>query len=397
MQFNRLYSMAAEQFLPLLDNSSINMIYIDPPYNTQSKQFEYNDSCSDWEIFIEPLLHQARDKLREDGCIFISIDDNQMVELRQMGNKVFGKDNFLGMLITRQATRSNAKHINVIHEYIVAYAKNKKLCPKFEMDRIQIPFYREVILNLSAEVKKCFQLKGIEEANLLLKEKLKEYENIDEFSWIRNYSIVDELGQICFAKDLSVPSPPNKLVIEEIGLHLEPLKTRGWSSKEKFIQLHQTNRLIFKNGRPYEKHLLQESKDSAMSILNFYSRQGKHDLEKLGMGHLFKTAKPVEMIKYLVKLSTSENDVILDFFAGSGTTAQAVIECNLEEKSNRKFILCQIPEKIKNNQAAVNYMLQNGYSDTIDGIAQMRLDRLRSEYGLNEAFLLSEQQSSFHF
>lgn len=71
--------------------------------------------------------------------------------------------------------------------------------------------------------------------------------------------------------------------------------------------------MIYKNGRSYEKHLLIDSKDNAMSILNFYSRQGKHDLEKLGLGHMFKTAKPTEMIKYFIRLCTSNNDIVMDF------------------------------------------------------------------------------------
>lgn len=77
---------------------------------------------------------------------------------------------------------------------------------------------------------------------------------------------------------------------------------------------------------------------------------------------------------------------MLDFFAGSGTTAQAVIECNLEEQGKRRFILCQLPEKIKNNPAAVRYLSAHGYADTIDAIAQMRLDRLKGKYGLDSDF-----------
>lgn len=100
-----------------------------------------------------------------------------------------------------------------------------------------------------------------------------------------------------------------------------------------------------------------DSKDSAMSILNFYSRQGKHDLEKLGLGHMFKTAKPIQMIKYFIKLCTSNDDVVMDYFAGSGTTAQAVIECNLEDGCNRRFLLCQIVKPIKNNPEAIQTWL----------------------------------------
>ena len=357
MRLNNLYIMDARDCLPQLDSNSIKMIYIDPPYNTQSKQFEYHDHHDNWHELIEPLLQQSKRILREDGVIFISIDDNKMVDIRLLGDKVFGANHFLGMFITRQATRSNAKHINTIHEYIIAYAKNKKRCPAFEMKRVNMPQYRDDILRLSREIKTLFQN-----------------------------------GEICFAKDLSTPSAPHELHIPEIGLHLPALKTRGWSSREKLIALHREQKLLFKDGRPYEKHLLKDSKDSAMSILNFYSRQGKHDLDKLGMGHMFKTAKPVELIKYLIKIATQSDDIVLDFFAGSGTTAQAVIECNLEDNGARKFILCQIDEPIKNNPAAIDTLLKHGFSGSIADIARLRLEKMKQYYHLGDDFSVSHQQ-----
>lgn len=312
--------------------------------------------------------------------MFISIDDNQLIELRLICNEIFGKENFLGMFITRQATRSNAKHINTIHEYIVVYAKNKKKAPAFEIKRLDIPFYAERLLPLMAEIKKEHKQMGAESANKLLKKRLKEFEKLEFFSFLKNYSIVDENGEICFATDLSTPSGnPNELFIEEISLHLPALKSRAWSSKEKFIKLFRENKLLFKQGRPYEKHLLSESYDNAMSILNFYSRQGKHDLEKLGLGNLFSTAKPVEMIKYLIKISSlTQHDKILDFFAGSGTTAQAVLECNQEDNTDHEFILCQISEKIKGNQKAIDYLEQCGYQADIADITKLRLARLQN-------------------
>lgn len=238
-------------------------------------------------------------------------------------------------------------------------------------------------------VKSEFKKNGIISANSLLKNKLKYY-NDEMLRWIKNYSIVDENGDICFAKDLSTPSRPHDLDIPEINIHLPALKTRGWSSKEKFIQLYHENKLIFKDGRPYEKHLLIDSNDSAMSILNFYSRQGKHDLEKLGLGHMFKTAKPVQMIKYFIKLCTSDDDVVMDYFAGSGTTAQAVIECNLEDGCNRCFLLCQIVKPIKNNPEAIQTLLKYGYTATIDNIARLRLEILDNRHQYEQV-----QQSLF--
>ena len=157
-QQNQLYISKAEDFLPKLDSQSIQMIYIDPPYNTKSKQFEYNDSFTDddWEKMMSNVLTQSQRILKETGCIFVSIDDNSLIELRTIMNKIFGKHNFLGMFITKQANRSNAKQINTIHEYIVAYARDKKQCREFKIKRIDIPEYKSLIENLCSKVKFFF-------------------------------------------------------------------------------------------------------------------------------------------------------------------------------------------------------------------------------------------------
>lgn len=390
---NKFYIMDAEKCLGRLPEKYFQTVYIDPPYNTQSRKFEYHDDYPDWDNFITSKICQTHRVLKDTGVLFISIDDNKLIELRMICNKVFGKDNFLGMFITRQATRSNAKHINTIHEYVVAYAKNKKKAPSFEIKRLDIPFYAEKLLPLIAEIKKAHKQYGVDFATNLLKTKLKEFEKLEYFSFLKNYSIVDENGEICFATDLSTPNGnPHELYIEEIMLHLPALKTRAWSSKEKIIQLFYENKLLFKQGRPYEKHLLSESKDNAMSILNFYSRQGKHDLAKFGLENLFSTAKPVELIKYLIKISQiSPNDKILDFFAGSGTTAQAVLECNQEDGGQREFVLCQIDEPIQNNQKAINYLKQNGYSNHISEITNLRLKRLQNVFNFDYEEILETE------
>lgn len=373
--------MDSDDALNLIEPNSVQTIYIDPPYNTQSKSFEYFDTHKNWESFILSKIRKSYDILLDTGFVFISIDDNKLIELRYICDQVFSRENFLGMFITRQATRSNAKHLNTIHEYIVVYAKNKKKAPKFEIKRLDIPYYSERLNPIIADIKKTYNKSGKEIAEKKLKAYIKNLEKNELFSWLKNYSLVDENGEICFATDLSTPGEPNELKIDEIGLYLPPLKSRSWSSKEKFIRLYNENKLIYKQGRPYEKHLLTESTDSAMSILNFYSRQGKHDLEKLGMGELFSTAKPVEMIKYFIKISQlKEDDVILDFFAGSGTTAQAVIECNYEDGKKRNFILCQISEEIKGNKKAIQFFNQLNRPSDIAEITKLRLEKLQQKY-----------------
>ena len=116
----------------------INFIYIDPPYNTTNKTLAFNDTNNDWFIDISKRLEACHELLSDKGCIFISIDDNELSNLLYLGYKIFDKENYVGLFVTKQAQRSNAKHINTIHEYVVCFAKNKKKLPKFILIDLKI-------------------------------------------------------------------------------------------------------------------------------------------------------------------------------------------------------------------------------------------------------------------
>ena len=324
----------------------IKMIYIDPPYNTKTTK-AYNDKRKEeeWAMFMKERLVASYDLLTEDGCIFISIDDNEYAELKMICDEIYGKKNHIGTFITYQALRSNSKLINTVHEYVLCYAKNKKKVKDFKILRKYIDEDKKIINEVENEIKKVIEKEGIKVAKkrikTLINEKCKEY----NISWLKNYNNVDDEGRIYFAMDLSTPGQPRKVDIEKINLHLKPLKTRGWSSDEKFIDLYKRNLIVFKDDRPYEKHYLDDACDNVTSIMRFFSRNGTNDLKKLGLYNLFDAPKPVEMIKFLIRISTNDNDYIMDFFAGSGTTAQSVCEVNIENNRNNKFILIQKKEK----------------------------------------------------
>ena len=229
-------------------NDKIKMIYIDPPYNTKSKKCYQDKSTSlEWKDFIEKRLEISKKFLRQDGVIFISIDDNEYANLRIICDKVFGIDNFVGTFITKQAQRSNAKHINIVHEYILCFAKNKKKLPKFVINRMEIKEEKKMINKLNLEVKKVIKNEGLEIANKKIKGIIKDYCDNYNINWLKNYSNVDENGKIYFSVDLSTPGKPRSVDIPEIGLKLKPLKTRGWSSDNRFITLYNENRLCFKD------------------------------------------------------------------------------------------------------------------------------------------------------
>ena len=338
--------------------NKIKMIYIDPPYNTKTSK-AYNDKRQEkeWSLFMKDRLMASYDLLTDDGCIFISIDDNEYAELKMICDEVYGKKNHIGTFITYQALRSNSKLINTVHEYILCYAKNKMKVKDFKILRRYIEEDDKIIAEANASIKSIIKKEGIATAKKKIKIVIKELCEKYDVSWLRNYNNLDDEGNIYFAMDLSTPGKPRKVDIKEINLHLLPLKTRGWSSDDKFIDLHNKNLLVFKNGRPYEKHYLNDACDNVTSILRFFSRNGTNDLKKLGLYNLFDTPKPVEMIKFLIRISTDENDYVLDFFAGSGTTAQSVCEVNIENNRNNKFILIQKKEKF--NERSQSYDVCN--------------------------------------
>lgn len=362
-----------------IDNfiEKIKVIYIDPPYNTKTTK-SYEDKKENWLEEISNTISLSKKFLCKGGVIFISIDDNEFANLKVSCDKIFGSENFLGSFITNQAKRSNSKFINITHEYIIAYAKDKKYTSEFKISRMDIPEQRDMIEKLQFFVKNKMKL-GRDEALKSLNTEIQRICVRDNITWLKNYSNIDENGEIYFAKDLSTPSKPNSLDIDEINLHLKPLKTRGWSSKEKFLKLYKENRLVFKGDRPYEKHLLTEACDSAPSILNFYSRQGTNDLNKLGLYGLFDTPKPVALIKFLIRLVAKKGDIVLDYFAGSGTTAQAVWELNIENNLDLNFILIQKDEKVNEKSSIIEACKKYNIEANVSKILEYRLNTYLSQ------------------
>ena len=360
----------------------VSVIYIDPPYNTKTKK-SYNDKQAreEWLSFMMTRLMYARLCLAEEGVIFISIDDNEYAYLKMLCDREFGEKNCLGTFITKQSQRSNSKHINTVHEYILAYAKNKKKCPEFKVKRIDTPEGKQIIDAL--ETYAVFSIATTETFDLALKEyreRVKEFCRDENLSWLRNYNFIDKDGKPFFATDLSTPGKPRTVDIPEIGLHLDPLPTRGWSSDAKFIELHNAGRLIFRDGRPYAIHYLSEAEDSAPSILDFYSRQGNEDMKRLGLDGIFDTPKPVNMLKYLLRITGVKEGIVMDFFAGSGSFCQAAEEVNKEDGKNLQCVLIQLDENIAEGTEAYDRCKELGIEPNIPAVLEARLQKAKCDY-----------------
>lgn len=351
-------------------HDGIETIYIDPPYNTKTRK-SYNDNrnADEWEALMYNSIKLSSNVLKDGGSLFISIDDNSLIELRDICDDIFGKSGFVGVFITYQSQRSNANHINTVHEYVVCYTNNKAKLPKFNIKRMYIERDRVAInkaVRLSENIK-CDS--EFYKAIVALSEE-------DGLTWIKNYNKRDENNCIFYATDLSTPSSPREVHIDEIGLHLPELKSRGWVSDDMFVELHNNNMLHFVNGRPYKKNYLVDSVDNVQSVLNYYSRSGTKELSQIGLAGCFDTPKPKDLIKYLILISTSLNGTVLDFFAGSGTTAHAVNEINSECGYNISYVLIQKPESFHRNSSFFKKCLKVGIDPTVQGVLMERTKRV---------------------
>jgi len=317
----------------------VKCIYIDPPYNTGNENWVYNDNVNSpmikewlgsvvdkedmtrhdkWLCLMMPRLKLLRELLSEDGAIFISCDDNEQHNLRVLFDEIFGQQNFIQNIIwQKKYTQSNdAKYFSDTHDFIICYAKNK----------------------IEGEVKTGFAL------NLLSRtdEQNERYSNQD------NDSRGDWMTQPLHAKSGTDTTYTFKF---KNGAEWQPPSgTFPRYSIETLKKADEENRIWFGtkgDAVPRMKKFLSEMKDGVTpKSIWLYNEVGSNDdakkpIKELFGDNLFATPKPVELIKRIITLSTSENDIILDSFSGSGTTAQAVLALNKEDGSNRKFILVE--------------------------------------------------------
>ncbi|HOK39120.1 MAG TPA: DNA methyltransferase, partial [Bacteroidales bacterium] len=356
------------------------MIYIDPPYNTGSDGFVYNDdrkytvkelqnligideekakrilefaqsksnSHSAWLTFMYPRLYIARQLLREDGVIFVSIDDNEVAQLRLLMDEIFGEENFVVQFIRKSVSnRAMAKYSNTQHEYVIAFAKNL------------------TYLELSGDYKD-----------------LSAYQNPDN----------DPNGEWVVSNPSRVGGYVYGIKNPYTGKVEYPPKGRGWVFKEKDLEeLINQGKLVFlkeykENQRGfilkgYLKDLKSERKliNSLDLSVNFYMNQvGTKELIDLMGDNYFSFPKPVSLVKYFANIIQDDNAIILDFFAGSGTTGDAVMQLNAEDGGNRKYILVQLPEPIdpKKNKTAYDFVKDELKAEpTIFEICKERLIR----------------------
>ena len=352
----------------------VKAIYIDPPYN-RGGDYVYNDNYTDplntylqltaqkdeegnrltsnveksgryhssWLSMMYPRLFLARQLLRNDGIIFVSIDDYEIHNLRMLMNEVFGEENMFQQIVWQRHAGggNNAKHFAVDHEYILVYAKSKQSIPTLK-------------LPLSDKQKE-------------------EYTEKDEW-----YSTLGPYKVRSFPQNRPANPRPGLQYYIELPDGTKVFDQWKWQ-ESRFLEAKEQNKMVFskdKNGKwrvGYKKYL-NESDRLPRSLLTQVERnvEGKKQLSAvLEELNVLNNPKPVGLIKHLLEFSTDPDSLVVDFFAGSCTTAQAVLELNRQDNGNRKFIVVQLPEPTPEKSIARNA----GY-ETISDIGKTRIQRL---------------------
>lgn len=352
----------------------VKMIYIDPPYNT-GNDFVYEDDFKDplnrykevtaqttksnpetmgrfhtnWLNMIYPRLRLAANLLTDDGVIFISIDDNEVHNLRKVCDEVFGEENFVAQLIWAAGRKNDSKYISVSHEYILCYVKNMSTIKEQNVIWREKKGGLEDIYKQEAFLRKTH---GSDYALMTkeLKEWYKALPNGHAAKDHKHYCKVDAKG-IYFPDNISWPGgggPTYELINPENGA-VATVPSRGWlTKKETMLEWIAQGRVDFGEAGsvPCLKSYLRDRELSVpYSVFYQDGRASSKRIMTMFGSKVFENPKDEEIISRLINFAVSDKDsIILDFFSGSGTTAHAVMQLNAEDGGNRKFICVQLPE-----------------------------------------------------
>lgn len=358
--------------------NDIKMIYIDPPYNT-GKDFVYEDNFastnrefllkssqkdetgnrlvanaesngrfhSDWLSMMYSRLKLSRNLLRANGVVFISIDDNENSNLLKLCDEVFGEKNLVGNIIWKNVTDNNPTNIATEHEYIVVYAKSKMHLENVWKSKVSMA--RDLLVEVGDQlVEKYSDQDKLQEAySLWFKE------NKNEIWPLENYKFIDQHG--VYSGERGVHNPGKEGYRYDIMHPItnkpckEPLM--GYRFPEETMQkMIDEGRIIFGDDEDKLVEIKVYAKDYKQKLSSLFEldgRAGANEIKDLfpETGKIFTNPKTVKLLSELISFATSDGDIVLDFFAGSGSTAHAVLELNAITGENRKFILVQLDEK----------------------------------------------------
>lgn len=383
----------------------VKMIYIDPPYNT-GNDFVYHDDFahsaeeedlaagnideegyryrrnldsngrfhSDWCSMMYSRLLVAHSLLKEDGVIFISIDDNEVHNLRKICDEIFGEKNFVAELIWAAGRKNDSKLVSVSHEYILCYVKSLDTLKEAQTTWRERKDGLDDIYKTYAQIKKAHPKDYVEQTKAL-KSWYKSLADGHPAKAHKHYSRVDYHG-IYFPSDISWPGgggPKYDLVNPETGIKAS-IPSRGWITSEQTM-LQWVSEGLVDFGEPGSvptKKAYLKDRESSVPYSVFYKdgRAATKRLMEMFGRKVFDNPKDEDIIYRIVNIGTSPDSLILDFFSGSATTAHAVMQLNAEDGGKRKYICVQLPEETPEGSEA----RKAGYA-TIPEIAKERIRR----------------------
>lgn len=359
----------------------VKMIYIDPPYNT-GNDFVYNDDFAlskgefegssglfdedgnqtvdpmqrntesngrfhtDWLNMIYPRLKVARDLLSEDGVIFISIDDNEVENLRRLCTEVFGEQNFIAQMVWQGGKTNTARFISTSHEYIIIFAKDLNACRNADLEWKEKKRGLEAIYKKRKELLKVCGDNYIQASNLI--KKWFASDAPEDSKAHAHYCNIDEKGLYCMDNVSRVGGGKYSVTNPINGFIIAP-PSRGWvfGKEEDFWKAVESGKLVFQDDDklPILKRYLHDNEFQLLDTVFYKDRRGARlRLRNLMGKEVFDFPKDELVLANLIDAFASETDIILDFFSGSATTAHAVMKLNAEDGGNRKFIMVQLPE-----------------------------------------------------
>jgi adenine-specific DNA-methyltransferase len=372
---------ALKTLLPEYEGT-IKCIYIDPPYNTGNEGWKYNDSVNDpkikkwlgetvgkegddltrhdkWLCMMYPRLNLLYKLLSKDGIIFISIDDNEYQNLKYICDEIFGRLNFITNFTWRtDGNFDNQAKIKINHEYILCYSKDSNL---FEHPRVVDPNIPEGSKLFKTEIRNTVVKNGPKNP-------------ISEVKLPVGFPSDIENGEIKFRTN-AWPHYKMDAIIKDFKLTNEVIIESGWSSKgilEDFIKTgfkpvkdskgQDTTFIISKTGAIENIKPRTKASHVVSSLFNMGSTQNmSSELKKMGVD--FDYPKSLTLIQYLISIVNGDNFIVLDSFAGSGTTAHATLNLNNMDGGNRKFIIIEMMDYVENITSERVKQVIKGYSD----------------------------------
>ena len=348
-------NLEALKLLQTSHKNKVDVIMIDPPYNT-GKEFIYNDRLVDkedgyrhskWLSFMSKRLILAKELLAVDGLIFINIDEHEFAPLKVLCDEIFGEMNFVENFIwIKNSTKNNSKTTSTNHEYILCYAKNIELIKSSDIFRV-----KKEGLDLVNALRDDFILNEahlFEQPHLELEKRLKDlYKENPNLKGISGYKLVEQETLRIYASDnCSAPGGNGGVydVIHPVTKKVCKLPSGGYRYKEDtMLEMIENDQILFGKDEKTiirSKRYLDTVQSEVARSVFINNDDGKKELAKIFGKAPFSYPKPVSEVKHFLNMIPNKNSIILDFFAGSGTTGHAVLELNQEDGGNRQFILC---------------------------------------------------------